>query len=121
MLIGALAVLVLLVFLLGGNSQEEPPPVNASPSATLPTVPRVPTPDGAERDAYLAALRSVDPGLVEKEDQAVRRGRDTCLDILEKKTTAQVAANAKVRFTGAVTVSEEQARQIVEAVKAWCR
>lgn len=119
-LVGALAVLVLLVFLLGGNGQEEPT-ANASPTTTLPAAPRVPTPDGAERDTYLAALRAVDPGLVEKEERAVDRGRNTCLDILERKTSEQVTANAKIRFTGEVTVSEEQALQIVEAVKAWCR
>ncbi|MFF4412126.1 hypothetical protein ACFYY8_06305 [Streptosporangium sp. NPDC001559] len=117
---GALALLIGLVFLLGGNGQEKAT-ASASPSTTLPAAPHVPTPSGAERDAYLAALRAIDPGLVEKEERAVQRGRNTCLDVLEKKTTEQVTANTRIRFTGAVAVDAEQARQIVEAVKAWCR
>ncbi|MEV4320983.1 DUF732 domain-containing protein [Microbispora rosea] len=123
--VAVLAVLLLVAVVTKVATGDEPEPkastTSSSQQHTEPAVPDVPDLKGAQRDAYLAALGAIDPGLVVNEERAVRRGQNTCLDILEGKSTSTVVHNAQVRFTGGdATVSAAQARQVVKAVKAWC-
>ncbi|AUG76585.1 hypothetical protein CFP65_1705 [Kitasatospora sp. MMS16-BH015] len=79
----------------------------------------IPSPDQAQTVALVAALRAVDPALVVKEDRAVSRARNTCLDVRQGKDAATVQKNTASRFTGgSVTVTDGQAARIVEVVKA---
>jgi hypothetical protein len=74
-------------------------------------------PTGQQRKEFLFRLAVIAPWLLD-EDLAISAGRATCRDIVQGKTDAEVVKNAQQRFTD---VSSEQAQQIVEAVKAWCK
>lgn len=101
------------------RSQPTSAPATSEESAAIPDVPE---PDAGQKADYLAALAAVDPGLAENAERALSRGESTCLDILEKKTTAQVVKNAQQRFTGGnATINTAQAATVVKAVKVWCK
>lgn len=51
-------------------------PAATTTDAAVPALP--PAPTGAERVAYLAAIKSVDPALVADPDKAVQAGRNQC-------------------------------------------
>ncbi|MFE7114452.1 hypothetical protein ACFU99_03390 [Streptomyces sp. NPDC057654] len=79
----------------------------------------IPSPDAAQRESLIRALRAIEPGLVAKEDRAVSRARDTCLDHKSGKDAAMVQKNTKSRFEGGTVPSldDDQAAGIVSAVK----
>ncbi|MFE4860772.1 DUF732 domain-containing protein [Streptomyces sp. NPDC056670] len=80
----------------------------------------VPSPDAAQREALIRALRTIDAGLVAKEDRAVDRARNVCSDVKGGKDAATVQKNAKSRFEGGTvpTLADDQAANIVTAVKS---
>ncbi|MGW8327339.1 DUF732 domain-containing protein [Streptomyces sp. NPDC055897] len=80
----------------------------------------VPSPDAAQREALIRALRTIEPGLVAKEDRAVDRARNVCSDIKGGKDAATVQKNAKSRFEGGTvpSLTDDQAANIVTAVKS---
>lgn len=98
----------------GGSAEEADPPVASAPSSPQEQEGL----SAGKRQALLAELRRIDPGLVADEERAVRRAESVCQDVREGKTPAQVAKNAQLRFTGGnATVDAEQAGKIVAAVK----
>ncbi|MFE9569210.1 DUF732 domain-containing protein [Streptomyces sp. NPDC006692] len=80
----------------------------------------VSSPDAAQREALIRALRTIEPGLVAKEDRAVNRARNVCSDIKGGKDDATVQKNAKSRFEGGTvpSLTDDQAANIVTAVKS---
>lgn len=88
-----------------------------SPEASKPAA--IPSPDTAQTAALIAALKAVDPGLVAKEDRAVDRARNVCLDIKQGKDAPLVQSNAKTRYEGGTvpSLTDDQAASIVAAVK----
>jgi hypothetical protein len=80
----------------------------------------VPSPDAAQREALIRALRTIDAGLVVKEDRAVDRARNVCSDIKAKEDDATVQKNARSRFEGGTvpSLTDDQAANIVTAVKS---
>ncbi|MFD4141597.1 DUF732 domain-containing protein [Streptomyces sp. NPDC058572] len=80
----------------------------------------VPSPDAAQTEALIRALRAVEPGLVAKEDRAVDRARNVCLDVQGGKDAATVQSNARARFEGGTvpSLTDDQAANIVTAVKS---
>ncbi|MEW2034931.1 DUF732 domain-containing protein [Streptomyces roseifaciens] len=80
----------------------------------------VPSPDVAQREALIRALRTVDPRLVAKEDRAVDRARNVCADIEGGKDSATVQKNAKARFEGGTvpSLTDDQAASVVTAVRS---
>ncbi|MFF1377522.1 hypothetical protein [Streptomyces sp. NPDC058308] len=92
---------------------DKPSPKPSKPSG-------IPSPDAGQTAALIRALRAVDPGLVVKEDRAVDRARNVCLDVQGGKEAATVQSNAKARFEGGTVphLSDDQAADIVTAVKS---
>ncbi|MGK5630367.1 hypothetical protein [Streptomyces sp. URMC 123] len=104
------------------------------PSATPPTEPAgkpqpakeapgptgIPSPDTTQTEALIRALRTIEPGLVEKQKRAVDRSRNVCQDMKGGKDAATVQSNAKARFEGGAvpSLTDEQAGQIVTAVRS---
>ncbi|WP_369376081.1 DUF732 domain-containing protein [Streptomyces sp. cg36] len=80
----------------------------------------IPSPDTMQTAGLMRALRTIEPGLVAKEDRAVSRSRDVCLDIKGGKDDVTVQKNAKSRFEGGTvpSLTDDQAAQIVTAVKS---
>lgn len=80
----------------------------------------IPSPDAAQTEALIRALRSVEPGLVAKEDRVVDRARNVCLDITGGKDAATVQSNTKTRYEGGTvpSLTDDQAADIVTAVKS---
>ncbi|MFF0860907.1 DUF732 domain-containing protein [Nonomuraea sp. NPDC003560] len=116
-------------FVLSGCSSTAPAPSPSAESSVLaassaPASSRVPTPDASQRAGYLAALRAIDPLLVVNEERAIRRGRAVCDRVihgsggstwtLEKYTVEELSG-------GTTTIDEDQAKQVIKAVKVWCR
>lgn len=85
-------------------------------SESSPAGGRRPVVDGTPQAAFLEALDDIDPRIVDgRDDTAVSRGREICLDFAGHRPVTMVVSNAKARFTGAVTVTIPQARRIVQA------
>lgn len=120
-----IAAAVVGVLALGGailqlvDGDEEPATTAAaSPAAST----GVPTPDAGQRAAYLAALQEIDPGLAANEERAIRRGRAVCDRIIHPRENPSVEEYTVAALSGGTTtIDQAQARQVIEAVKAWCR
>lgn len=124
-----LVVAVLGLLFLAGCSSSEP---TSSPSgdveeptsqSSVASTSKVPTPDVGQKADYLAALEAIDSGLVANEDRAIRRGRAICDRILrgsdggmslDKYTVEELSG-------GNATINEAQAKQVIKAVKVWCK
>ncbi|QEV59874.1 hypothetical protein CP982_14940 [Streptomyces spectabilis] len=80
----------------------------------------IPSPDPAQTARLICALRTIEPGLVAKEDRAVDRARNVCSDIKADKGTATVRANVKLRYEGGTvpSLTDEQAGQVVTAIRS---
>ncbi|WP_405793373.1 DUF732 domain-containing protein [Streptomyces sp. NBC_01506] len=80
----------------------------------------IPSPDAAQTEALIRALRAVEPELVAEDDRAVDRARNVCLDITGGKDAATVQGNAKTRFEGGAvpSLTDDQAGDIVTAVRS---
>ncbi|MGW0664327.1 DUF732 domain-containing protein [Streptodolium elevatio] len=105
----------------GGSSPGSPasqPAAGANPSAP---VGAPPAPDAATRAKYIASLNSINPALVDgKEDRAVDRGLDVCLDLGAKKDHATVLKNIQERFgSPTVTVTADEADRIKAVANSW--
>ncbi|MFG2147493.1 DUF732 domain-containing protein [Streptomyces sp. NPDC048696] len=79
-----------------------------------------PSPDAAQREALIRALRTIEPGLVAKEDRAVNRARNMCSDIKSGMDDAKVKSLAKARYEGGTvpSLTDDQAANIVTAVRS---
>ncbi|MFI0262055.1 DUF732 domain-containing protein [Streptomyces sp. NPDC017056] len=113
------------------DDQEDTATAAPKPSATAPAKPAaeaaesatesgIPSPDAGQQAALTRALRTIDPGLVAKEERAVSRARDVCADIKGGKDAATVQRNTKSRYEGGSVpnLTDDQAADIVTAVKS---
>ncbi|PKV89803.1 DUF732 domain-containing protein [Streptomyces sp. TLI_146] len=93
-------------------------PAETPSKAAKPAV--VPSPDTAQTASLIRTLRTIEPGLVAKEDRAVDRARNVCSDIKADKPAATVQSNARSRFEGGTvpSLTDDQAANIVTAVKS---
>lgn len=94
---------------------------DAKPSTSAPEPSSaIPSPDAAQTAALIRALNAIDPGLAAKEDRAVDRSRNVCLDVKGGKDAGTVQSNAKARFEGGTvpSLTDDQAADIVTAVKS---
>ncbi|MFE1686132.1 MULTISPECIES: hypothetical protein [Streptomyces] len=80
----------------------------------------IPSPNAAQTADLIAALRNVDPGLVVKEDRAVSRARNICMDIHAGEDGEAVRTKAVLRYEGGTvpSLSDDQGEAIVKAVKS---
>lgn len=80
----------------------------------------IPSPDAGQQAALTRALRTIEPGLVTKEERAVSRARDVCADIKSGKDAETVQRNARSRFEGGSvpSLTDDQAGQVVTAVRS---
>ncbi len=115
----------------GGSDTEEPkkpsaPPSPSAPKSAAPEVPQKapadpkrPEPDARQTKTLTGALGAIHPALAAKEDRAVRRSVNVCSDIKTGMAADKVTSNARLRFSGgtAGSLTDDQARRIVEAVK----
>ncbi|MFB6955273.1 DUF732 domain-containing protein [Streptomyces niveus] len=101
-------------------SASAPDKPDEKPSAEPSKPSGIPSPDAAQTETLIRALRAVDPGLVADEDRAVDRARNVCLDVQGGKDAATVQGNAKSRFEGGTvpSLTDDQAANIVTAVRS---
>ncbi len=82
----------------------------------------IPEPDEAQADALVDELAAILPALADEPGETVEKARNTCASILDDGANLEEAA--KVRFTGdgVDEVSDDQAAELVEVVRAqeWC-
>jgi len=72
-----------------------------------------------DREAYLAGLTDIDPGLTVNEDRAISRATNICLDIEQGKAAATIISNTAERLSGGnATIDEAQAAEAVELARA---
>jgi hypothetical protein len=90
-------------------SAPPPPPAAATPAARSDA-------HTAEQQAFLDRLVSIDPGLVDSPDQVIGRGANSCGE-LDKPEDTRIQ-DTVARFSGAVTVTPDQARKILDAAQA---
>lgn len=122
----AAAALLIAVALTGcgtdDSADQTPAPAEPSAAAGLPGLP--PAPDAATQDAYVAALKKIDPDIVgDKDTRAlVNRGRDTCTTIAETQDEAELIAATNQRFTAPGHpdgFGEAKAKRILAAVRQY--
>ncbi|WIX74895.1 DUF732 domain-containing protein [Amycolatopsis carbonis] len=76
---------------------------------------------GPRERAYLAALGSIDPGLVTNQARAVVHAHDLCADLARGTEHAAVLASATWYFIGAdVSVDQAKAERIVATAQMLC-
>lgn len=129
--LGGVALIAAVLMLAGCAAPEPAPTVTVTVTETpapAPTVTVTVAPAEAEsgaatpdRDAFLAALTAIDPGLTINADRAVSRADDICLDIEQDKTDEQLVRNTELRFEGGDVpdLSVDQAREIVDAARSY--
>jgi len=104
---------------------SKPPAPSPKPTSPKPVAaPRtVPTPTAAQQQAYLAALAKIDPGLRVKPTRVIGRARNICQRILQPPSGNLTLEQYTVLELsgGNATIDEAQARQVIKAVRAWCR
>ncbi|MEU7191689.1 DUF732 domain-containing protein [Streptomyces sp. NPDC045369] len=113
------------------DDQKDTATAAPKPSAAAPVKPAakpsepttgsgIPSPDAGQQAALTRALRTIEPGLVTKEDRAVSRARDVCADLKGGKDAATVQRNARSRFEGGTvpSLTDDQAADIVTAVRS---
>lgn len=126
---GALVVLAVILLAVVGMVADDPAEPTRTPAASTPATNSppaaraVPSPSPAQQRAYLAAIARIDPGLVADRERALRRAGRICERIvqppggtltLERYTVLELSG-------GNARIDEAQARQVIRAVKVWCR
>ncbi|WP_214317267.1 hypothetical protein [Nonomuraea sediminis] len=82
------------------------------------------TPSEAQERVYLAKLKAIDPGLVVNTERAIRRAENICGRILDGADGGKLTLEQYVvqeLSGGNATIDQAQARQVIKAVKVWCR
>ncbi|MFE7315169.1 hypothetical protein ACFU7T_19120 [Streptomyces sp. NPDC057555] len=112
-----------------GTAPATSRPAEPAPS-TPPTSPAkssqpaaAPSPDAQQTRTLIGALRAIEPALGDNERWAVTGAKAVCKDIRNGVSAAEVKTGAAGLFTGTMpgtikSVSDDQARRIVDAVKA---
>jgi hypothetical protein len=104
------ASLVLLLALAGCATTAAPPPAPAPAGPASGAQART-----TEQRAFLDRVVTIDPDLLDDPEQVIARGTDTCAD-LGKPESAAVQGTVD-RFSGAKPVTQDQAREILDAAK----
>lgn len=80
-------------------------------------------PTKAQREVYLATLADIDPGLTVNTNRVMRRAYRVCDRILRPVggTKGLIEYTVQELSGGNATIDDAQARQVIKAVKAWCR
>lgn len=84
----------------------------------------MPTPTAAQKRAYLAALRRIDPGLTVNEERVMRRAERVCERILRGSGGGSLSLAEYTRMElsgGNATITTAEAGRVIQAVKVWCR
>lgn len=104
-------------------SPSPSPSLSASSPAALPSRREVPRPTAAQARAYLATIARIDPGLVVNRERALRRARGVCDRIVNPPggTLTLTRYTAVMLSGGDAQINERQARQVIRAVRVWCR
>ncbi|MER6048170.1 hypothetical protein ABT168_12015 [Streptomyces sp. NPDC001793] len=81
-----------------------------------------PSPNAEQTHKLMGALKAVDPALGDNQRWAVTAAKTICADIQAGQADADVRQGAQLRFQGSTpgtlkSVSDDQARRIVDAVK----
>ncbi|MFF4557152.1 DUF732 domain-containing protein [Streptomyces sp. NPDC001422] len=111
-----------------GNDDSDKAPVKAKPAVTHSAAPKpkpskvapvkFDKPSPAEEKQLLSKLKAINPGITVNEERAVRRAVNTCQEIQAGDSPQTLIKNTSYRFTGGnATVNEDQALQIIKAVK----
>lgn len=104
---------------------SKPPAPSPKPSSPKPVAaPRtVPTPTAAQQQTYLTALARIDPGLTVNTERVMRRAGRVCERMIRPPGgNLTLEAYTVLELSGGnATIDEAQARQIIKAVRAWCR
>ncbi|MFI9624535.1 hypothetical protein [Streptomyces sp. NPDC052042] len=75
-----------------------------------------PAPTGADRDAYLAAIKAIDPRIVEDEGKAIDAGRNQCASL--RRGSKKPDRAAAQRFgNDARPLTDEQGKALNEALR----
>lgn len=104
--------------------KQAAPPAPSSAPAPSPTATRtVPHPTNEQRQVYLARVRLIDPALAAKPERDIRRARGICARIITPPGgTISLTDYTIYMLSGPdVQLTEDQARKVIAAVKAWCR
>jgi hypothetical protein len=106
----------LLLFALAGcstpaatASAPPPPPASVSPAARADA-------HTDEQQAFLDKLVAIDPDLIDSPDQVIGRGANSCGELGKPEDTR--VQDTIARFSGAVAVTPDQARKILDAAQA---
>lgn len=98
------------------------PSASATPNRTAEPA-TVPSPSAAEQRAYLATLKTIDPGLTTSTERVMRRAGRVCERILHGADGGSMSLEQYVVAElsgGNATINEAQAKQVIAAVKEWC-
>ena len=103
-------------------------PASPAPAATqnaeAPTGHRTaPHPTNEQRQVYLARVRLIDPALATKPERAISRARGVCDRIINPPGGTITLTDYTIYMLSGpdVRLDEAQAREVIAAVKAWCR
>lgn len=106
-------------------ASESPLHFPAWERANSPCCPWRPIP-AANVAAYIAAMKAIDPGLTQslsgsnREERAVSRGENTCLDMKGGKPEAALIKNTAARFDGGdASVDEAKAKRILPLIRKY--
>jgi hypothetical protein len=123
-IVGALVALIVVAIVTADGKPTPAPSAGAQQPSTAATVRAVASapPDAGQRADYLATLAGIDPGLVVNEGRAIARGQRVCEQILHKTTKWTITRYTIEELSGGnATINATQARQVIKAVKVWCR
>ncbi|MGD3113076.1 hypothetical protein ACO1BR_44180, partial [Streptomyces sp. YGL11-2] len=104
-----------------GESGKPAPTTSASPAtSSQPDAP--PSPGTQQTQALVSALKAIDPALGKNKAWAITGAKTICADVQAGQADADLQQGAKLRFQGSTpgtmpTVTDDQARRIVDAVK----
>lgn len=123
---GPVLVAVSLALALTGCATDEPttPPPPTSTTTPITPSPKAPTPSAEVpieqigQAAFLAALTSIDLELIQEPERSLEQVRIVCADMEAGKPEQTIIDNARQGFSSdTLTLTEDQARRVVEAAR----
>jgi hypothetical protein len=111
------------------KAANPPPATSAAPATTHPAPPAAPTrrrapyPTTEQGETYLATIADIDPGLVIKRERALSRARGVCDRMINPPggTVSLERYTAYMLSGGDVQITEQEAEEVIKAVRVWCR
>lgn len=121
-LTAGIALTTALVLASCGGGSDEPDTKPTSEKSTAATT-QIPKPTDTQADALVHELDKIAPGLASEPEDTIDNARNVCDSILGGAQNLE--ESTKTRFTGdgVESLSIDQAKQIITAVKAapWCK